>query len=129
MTRHTITLCFLLAAVAGTPAAFAGGAINKCTDSTGHVTLTDQPCSGAGVTASVAVPATPDAVQTDSLPDNAPAIAPIRRSYRAVQVSQARWTPATLPHAALASDVATLRQARLQMLLLDAAPRATLAVR
>ncbi|WP_332876889.1 DUF4124 domain-containing protein [Massilia sp. S19_KUP03_FR1] len=126
MKRHALTNYLLLAAAAGAfalPAAQAGGAINKCIDGTGRVTLTDQVCDAHTVTSAIVVPGT----QADE------AVLPASVPARAVAVRQARWMPAAgpvlAPHAALSGDMATLRQARVQLLLQDAAPRTRLAAR
>lgn len=124
---NRLSACLILSATLGAAIApaQAGGAINKCIDSAGRVTLTDQMCDAHAVRSSVVVPATAD----DTIPDNAPlAAAPDARSA-APLLRQARWVPSAspTPHAALAGDMATLKQARLQMMLQDAAPRARLA--
>jgi hypothetical protein len=125
MKRLAIHLPFALmfsAALSLSPAQ-AGSAINKCVDGAGRVTLTDQPCDAHTVSSSVAVPGTPAEPRTSEVVylGNAAANAPLR---------QARWVPAasTPAHAALAGDMATMKQARVQMLLQDAAPRARLAL-
>lgn len=127
MNRYAISLSLsaLLATASFAPAQ-AGGAINKCIDSAGRVTLTDQPCDAHTVSATIAVPGTPD--HSDAIPDNALLAAPATRML-APPVRQARWLPAALPHAPLAGDMATLKQARIQLMLQDAAPRNRLAVR
>jgi hypothetical protein len=125
MKRHALTHCLILAAAGAfaLPAAQAGGAINKCIDGAGRVTLTDQACDARSVTSTVVVPGT----QTD---DAAP---PVAAPARATLVRPVRWMPPTgpvlAPHAALAGDMATMKQARIQLLLQDAAPRTRLAVR
>ncbi len=123
MKRHALAHCLILAATVGAFAlpAQAGGAINKCIDGAGRVTLTDQACDAHTVTSAVVVAgsdqdsATPAAVQ------------------RAPVLRQARWAPASgptlAPHAALAGDMATLKQARIQLQLQDAAPRNRIAAR
>jgi hypothetical protein len=124
MKRLALTHCLILAAAAGAfalPAAQAGGAINKCIDGAGRVTLTDQACDAHTVTSAVVVPGTEQA-------DVAPAV-----SQRVPVLRPARWVPATsptlAPHAALAGDMATMKQARIQLQLQDAAPRNRLAAR
>lgn len=126
MKRHALTHCLLLAAAAGAfalPVAQAGGAINKCIDGAGRVTLTDQACDAHTVTSTIVV--------AGDLSDEA--APPAGVPTRAVAVRQARWMPAAgpivAPHVALAGDMATLKQARIQLLLQDAAPRTRLAAR
>lgn len=124
MKRQVLTHCLILAAVAGAfavPAAQAGGAINKCIDGAGRVTLTDQACDAHTVTSAVVVPGSEQDV-----------IAPAA-TQRAPMLRQARWAPAAgpvlAPHAALSGDMATLKQARIQLQLQDAAPRNRIAAR
>ena len=125
MKRQIFPACLILAATLGAlslPSARAGGAINKCIDGAGRVTLTDQPCDAHTVSSSVAVPGTPsdDAI----VPDNG-ALSNLRTSAP----RQVRRASAAYPaHAPLAVDMATLKQARVQMMLLDAAPRNRLAL-
>lgn len=119
--------CLIVSAAVGALAlapAHAGSAINKCIDGAGRVTLTDQPCDGHTVSSSVVVPGAPSETRASPAPSQASTLAnaPLR---------QARWTPSTAStsaHAALAGDMATLKQARVQMLLQDAAPRTRLAL-
>jgi hypothetical protein len=110
------------------PIAHAGGAITKCIDGAGRITLTDQACDAHTVRSSIAVPGTPDDAD---VPDNAPLAGSQRMSPQSLPLRQARWTPGALsmPHAPLSSDMATMKQARVQMMLQDAAPRTRLASR
>ena len=122
--------CLILCAALGTLSlspARAGSTINKCVDRAGQVTLTDQPCDANTVSSTVAVPGVAATAQdlrasADDIPQtgrNAPPRVP-------------RWTPAPAvsptAHAALSGDMATLKQARLKMLLQDGAPRTRLAL-
>ncbi|MFC5479269.1 DUF4124 domain-containing protein [Massilia suwonensis] len=117
MKRLASQLTLICAAIAATPAALAGSDILKCVDGAGHVTLTDQPCesgaqatrlvSNAGAEASVGTAETrPLAVQRYEAP---PAMH--RQQAWRPQVPQ-RDRP-------LARDVATLKAARAQLLLID----------
>jgi hypothetical protein len=124
MKRHALTHCLILAAVAGAfalPAAQAGGAINKCIDGAGRVTLTDQACDAQTVTSAVVVPGTEHDVTAPAAMHATPVL------------RQARWAPSTgpvlAPHAALSGDMATMKQARIQLQLQDAAPRNRFAAR
>lgn len=124
MKRHALTHCLILAAAASAfalPAAQAGGAINKCIDGAGRVTLTDQACDAHTVTSAVVVPGTEQDVTAPAAIRSAP------------MLRQARWAPATgpmlAPHAALSGDMATMKQARIQLQLQDAAPRNRFAAR
>lgn len=119
MNRHAIPTCLILSALLGAAPlapAHAGATINKCVDGAGRVTLTDQACDAHTVSSTVATPGAPDGVD---VAENAPrsGALPVRPARRL----------ATAPHAALAGDMATLKQARMQLLLQDAAPRTRLA--
>ena len=132
MNRHTLPLCLILSATLGgmsVNAAHAGGAITKCVDGAGRITLTDQACDARTVSSSIAVPGTPS--ENADSPDNAPLAGGQRGTYQPLPLRQARWVPSALaaPHAPLASDMATMKQARIQMMLQDAAPRTRLASR
>lgn len=139
MKRQASQLSFILAAIAFAPAALAGSEIVKCVDSAGHVTLTDQPCSGNATTVRVAqtpvviaesvavgaVVAEPEA-ETAA----APQAAGVERHTTRTLLRQANWkTPPAPRSGPLAPDVATLKAARLQMLMLDSTRRPALAVR
>ncbi len=112
MKRH---LCLIiLAAALAAPAAHAGADIVKCVDGAGRITLTDQPCDGGAATVRLAnMPADegiarvephPLAVEHGVLPP------PPARRYPAVRV---KAKP-------MKQDVATLKAARAQFLLMDA---------
>jgi len=119
------------AAVAATPAALAGSEILKCVDAAGHVTLTDRPCeSGAQATRLVSVAA------TQSVPAAAEAQQPAVQRYEALHALQHQqaWRPRVAQiqrDRPLARDVATLKEARAQLLVIDADrhARPTLATR
>lgn len=120
MNRHAIPACLLTALLGAmtVSSAQAGGAINKCVDGAGRVTLTDQACDAHTVSSTIVVPG----AQGDGA-GTAPLYA---ADARTAPVRPARWQN-TAPHAALSGDMATLKQARVQMMLQDAAPRAQLA--
>jgi len=127
MNRPALTACLILSAALGAVslnAAHAGGAINKCIDGAGRITLTDQACDAQTVSSSVAVPGTDDESASTSQ---------VATTQRVLPLRQVRWAPAAAPtfapHAPLAGDMATMKQARIQMMLQDAAPRARLASR
>lgn len=123
MNRHAIPACLLLSALLGAailPPAQAGGAVNKCIDGAGRVTLTDQACDAHTVSSTIAVSGTSDDAA-------AAATAPLYAPIRTAPLRQARWQSAAAPHAALSGDMATLKQARIQLMLRDAAPRNRLA--
>ena len=114
MKRH-LCLSILVAAMAA-PAAQAGADIVKCVDGAGRVTLTDQPCeNGATMVRLANSPADegiaraepyPLAAGQDVLPP-APAVQPRQASQRVKSKPMTR-------------DVATLKAARAQFLLMDA---------
>jgi hypothetical protein len=135
MKRQASQLSLILAAFAFAPTALAGSEIVKCTDAAGHVTLTDQPCSANATTVrlsqSPAVAAaqavaddTPAAADAPEQPAAAPAAAGIERHTTRALVRQASWkTPPAPRSRPLANDVATLKAARLQLLMMDSAAK------
>lgn len=131
MKRLASRLTLSLAVLAAAPAALAGSEVLKCVDNAGHVTLTDQPCeAGARVTRLVSA-AGPDTATADQPAAAQPAATPVTR-YEAppAMLRQQDWRP-RMPNRdrPLARDVATLKAARAQLLLIDADrhPRPTLA--
>jgi hypothetical protein len=140
MKRQASQLSLILAALAFAPAALAGSEIVKCIDQTGHVTLTDQPCSANAATVQLTQASAPNEVAAGSAPEAdaetelaaVPQVAPIERHTTPAVLRQASWkTPPAPRSRPLAADVATLKAARLQMLMLDSAAKRqhTLAVR
>jgi hypothetical protein len=137
MKRHASQLSLILAAFAFAPAALAGSEIVKCVDAAGYATLTDQPCAGAATTlhlAQGAPEATADVtVQGEPEADAGPVFelgaavrpAPVARHGAAPGLSrQASWkTPPAPSSKPLARDVATLKAARLQLLMMDSAAK------
>jgi hypothetical protein len=137
MKRRVCKISILLAALAAAPAVWAGPEIVKCVAADGRATLTDQPCppgstvthlesstSGAyggsgssGATSSgsdgVAVPAVEHYPASRALP-RAPARAPAGKKAEPRKLSMTR-------------DIATLKEARAQWLLQDAAAHPRLA--
>jgi hypothetical protein len=110
-TRTAFLAVFLLAGTA-----WAQPEIVKCVDAEGHVTLSDQPCSGDAVQATLAAPMAP---ATEQLVP----VAPVRLARAALP--PARALPVVRPQPSshyLAHDVAMLKAARIQMQLLDAKP-------
>lgn len=119
MKRHVIfpaLLSVMLGAAILAPAQ-AGSAINRCVDGAGRVTLTDQPCDARTVSSTIAVPGTQDTEPTQPATVYGNPASPVRSN-------PARWLPAGAPavtpamtrYAALAGDMATLKQARARML-------------
>ena len=110
--RRTLLIATLLLSAS----AWAGTEVVKCTDSEGHVTLTDRPCSGGAEETVLA--AAPEMA--------AEAAPPVQRSMPARPyaegVLRARSLPSYKPLPSsrmMARDVATLKAAVLTMHLLD----------
>jgi hypothetical protein len=124
-------LSLILAALAAAPAVLAGSEVLKCVDASGHVTLTDQPCE-AGSQATRLTAGTLDTAATEA-PASAEATQGITvQRYEAPprMLRQQDWRPrVTQRDRPLARDVATLKAARAQLMLIDAVrqPRPQLA--
>ena len=131
MKRLASQLSLMLAALAAAPAALAGTEILKCVDRAGNVTLTDQPCEGAARMTRMTLGPTSESASyggsgstsaTASGSGAEPQAAPLQR-YAATPAMhrQQDWRP-RMParDRPLARDVATLKAARAQMMLLDA---------
>jgi hypothetical protein len=115
MKRHIRQLCLIIAALAAAPAALAGSPIVKCIDASGQVTLTDQPCTDGAATVPVETGAGPQAAQSPPVEHfAAPRALPLHGG----------WSQPAPKRTALARDVATLKAARVQLLLLDGSTRA-----
>ena len=114
MKRPIRQLCLIIAALAAAPVALAGSPILKCIDSSGHVTLTDQPCTDGATTVQVEAETEPQAAQAPAVEHFAAPRAMPRH---------AAWTQPAPKRMALAHDVATLKAARAQLLLLDGESR------
>ena len=134
MKRLASGLSLMLAVIAVTPAALAGSEILKCVDSSGHVTLTDQPCEGGSHGTRLVSSAAPDTAPPEASIHAAqpqPQAATVQR-YEAPPAMLRRqdWRP-RVPNRdrPLARDVATLKAARAQLMLSDAVrqPRPQLA--
>ncbi|KQQ96806.1 DUF4124 domain-containing protein [Massilia sp. Leaf139] len=122
MKRLAAQLSLVLAAAAATPAVLAGSDILKCVDAGGHVTLTDQPCaSGTRATRLVSNAAPAQAVDSEPVPVEAQPVAVQRYEAPPAMLHQQNWRP-RVPQRdrPLARDVATLKAARAQLLLIDA---------
>ncbi|WP_313705170.1 DUF4124 domain-containing protein [Massilia sp.] len=131
MKRLASQLCLMLAAVAAASAALAGTEVLKCVDNAGRVTLTDQPCEGAARVTRMSFGASSESTSqggtgntsaTASGPGMEPQAAPLQRYAATPRMQQQHgWRP-RLParDRPLARDVATLKAARAQLLLLDA---------
>lgn len=122
MKRLASQLSLIIAALAATPAALAGSEILKCVDGAGHVTLTDQPCeSGARATRLVANATSESAAESASVGSDVQPVSVQRYEASPALVNQQSWRP-RVPQRdrPLARDVATLKAARAQMMLIDA---------
>ena len=122
--RHTI----FAAGMVFVSSTFAGTEIHKCTDSAGHVTLTDQPCSGASSQVVLTVAGPADAAAEDDAPILA-AGEPVRYQLAnlppSTKMRPAPYTRVQAPGRSLARDVATLKEARRTMMLLDSSMAAS----
>jgi len=108
-----LSLALVAAAVLAAPAAMAGDIV-KCVDSAGHVTLTDQPCDSGALVVRMA----PEAERSD-----APRAQPQRHVLPVADLRHTAWKrPAATRPATLAGDIATLKEARRALLMLDAKP-------
>lgn len=114
MKRPLRQLCLIIAALAAAPVALAGSPILKCIDSSGHVTLTDQPCTDGATTVQMETEAAPQAAQGPAVEHFAKPRAMPRHGA---------WSHPAPKHMALAHDVAMLKAARVQLLLLDGEAR------
>lgn len=118
--RHTL----FAAGMVFVSSTFAGTEINKCTDSAGHVTLTDQPCSGEASKVVLAVASAPAAAET-APEDSAPAATGGAVRYQltnlppSTKMRPAPYTQVQAPDRSLARDVATLKEARRTLMMLD----------
>ncbi|MDB5745762.1 MAG: hypothetical protein JWP72_610 [Massilia sp.] len=116
-------LILALAAFAAAPAALAGSEILKCVDSAGHVTLTDQPCEGGARATRLVSSAAPDIAPTETPVQGAQpqALTVQRHEAPPAMLRQQDWRPRVANRdRPLARDVATLKAARAQLMLIDA---------
>jgi hypothetical protein len=127
MKSHSFRHAFLLAGWIAASAAFAGPDIVKCTDSAGHITLTDEPCREGTETVMVPASAIPPAAEDG---EHALAVTRIVSAERVTAPPPApraadTWARKATPERMLARDVATLKAARASMLQQDNAARHT----
>jgi hypothetical protein len=107
-----------LSASVATPAAIAGNEIVKCIDSSGHVTLTDQPCEAGTATVRLASETPLAATVTETQTQTQRHVLP------AAELRHAVWKQPPVVHAApLSRDVATLKAARRMLMLQETRPR------
>lgn len=112
MKRHACQLSLIIAALAAAPAALAGAPIVKCIAPDGQVTLTDQPCSDGAATVKL---------ESGSDAQEPAAPQPALQHFRAVRMlpPHAASSKPAPRRAALPRDVATLKEARAQLMLMD----------
>ena len=122
MIRQTVRRTLFIAGMVFVSSTFAGTEVIKCTDDSGRVTLTDQPCQRDDEQLVLSAAATPAAA---TVPEAAAEVASSSERYqvRALPPSRSlRAAPYTEVHApgrSLARDVATLKEARRTLMLLD----------
>lgn len=120
MKRH-LCLSILVAAMAA-PAAHAGSDIVKCVDGAGRVTLTDQPCDSGTTTVRLAsMPADEGITRAEPYPlATEHGVLPPPPVQRRQVAPRVKAKP-------MMRDVATLKAARAQFLLMDTGAKQTLA--
>jgi hypothetical protein len=107
-----------LSASMAAPAAMAGNEIVKCIDTSGHVTLTDQPCEAGTATVRLSTETAPTAQTAE------PAAPAQRHVLPAAQLRHEAWRrPQVVRAAPLSRDVATLKAARRMLMLQESRPR------
>jgi len=115
MNSQAITRTLFLAGMVAASAAFAGADVNKCIAPTGQVTLTDEACPDGTETVKLV-----SAMAGDSGSTPAPSVERYSARLPARPVALAR----TAPSRGLALDVATLKMARANLQVFDAASQA-----
>ena len=116
MKRHTLEHAVLLAGLLIGTASFAGDDVTKCTDPVGHVTLTDQGCTGHEEAVAV--------VEDGVLVDGPQAVAEVPRTAKP-PVQHVTVKPAEMQHDnwvakqgaahGLPLDVATMKAAKMHL--------------
>ena len=113
----------LLAGMLFASAAFAGTGINKCVTPSGHVTLTDEVCPGDSETVKV-INGTPYADDSAASATSArPSAGADRYMLPRLPTRFAKPMRNTPPSRGLSLDVATLKLARANMNMFNAAPQ------
>lgn len=124
MNHHTIRRTLFIAGMVFVSSTFAGTEVIKCTDDSGRVTLTDQPCQRDDNQVVLSAASNPVA-ETAAPEAEAAAVASggARYQLRALppvpRMRAAPYTQVQAPGRALARDVATLKEARRTSMLLD----------
>lgn len=120
MNRRAVRYAAFVAITVIATGACAGTEVIKCTDKAGRITLTDQPCKGAAERVAFGAPA----AEPGQAPPHARYGAPARYRLSALPPPaplMRRRAPdqARAHNRALARDVATLKEARRNLLLID----------
>ena len=132
MHRHLCLSLIIAASTLTAPGAFAGSDIVKCVDGAGHVTLTDQACDSGTATVRLARADAQSDPQSDVQSDAAGGDSVPRADRHPLATEQRILPPPPVHRSHVAPrvkarpmmlDVATLKAARAQFLVLDAAPR------
>ena len=115
--RHTL----FVAGMVFVSSTFAGTEVIKCTAESGHVTLTDQPCNGEAAQVVLAAASAPASSADQAAPvvSNGGDRYQLTRLPPASRMRAAPFTQVQAPGRALARDVATLKEARRTLMLLD----------
>lgn len=123
--RHTL----FAAGMVFVSSTFAGTEVIKCTDESGHVTLTDQPCKGEAAQVVLSAAAAPAPAPEVTMDEAAPAVSSGATRYQLTnlppsprlraRLRAAPYTQVQAPGRTLARDVATLKEARRTLMLLD----------
>jgi hypothetical protein len=122
MKRHLFPSILAAAlAASAAPAVYAGADIVKCVDGAGRITLTDQPCNGS--TTTVRLPSSP---ADEGVTRTEPYPLAVEQGTLPPAVQRRQATP-RVKAKPMTRDVATLKAARAQFLLLDAGGKQTLA--
>lgn len=124
MHRHLCLSLIIAATTLTAPGAFAGSDIVKCVDGAGRVTLTDQACdSGTAAVRLGRADGRADDEAGDSL--SRAEVHPLASAQRILPPPPVhrRHTAPRVKAKPMMRDVATLKAARAQFLVLDAAPR------
>jgi hypothetical protein len=125
MKRQACLLSLIVAALAAPPGVLAGSDIVKCVDQAGHLTLTDQPCTAGAATVRLSTEPAAESAAPSAMADvEAPPLSVEHLPRRQPMLRPGGWkTPAAGPAKPLARDVATLKAARVQLLLMDSVGR------
>lgn len=120
--RHTL----FVAGMVFVSSTFAGTEVIKCTDQSGHVTLTDQPCKGAAAQVVLSAATEPSGAADDFAPAASGGDRyQLTNLPPSTKMRAAPFTQVQAPGRSLARDVATLKEARRTLMLLDSSMSAS----